>query len=104
MCRRHSGAAFLTYAAYARDCVRFTQGSPAEYRSSAHAVRGHCAVCGSPLTYVSDADRDTVWLTVGSFDDPNRVPPTQEWYVASKLRWVRLDDALPKCAGAPDDD
>jgi len=102
MCRRHSGAAFLTYAAYPSGSVRFTKGSPAEYRSSADTVRSHCAVCGSPLTFVSDSDRGTVWLTVGSLDDPNPVQPTEQWHVASKLRWVRLDDALPKCPGAPD--
>jgi hypothetical protein len=54
------------------------------------------------LTFVSDSDRGTVWLTVGSLDDPGPVEPTEEWHVASKLRWVRLDDALPECPGAPD--
>jgi len=102
MCRRHSGAAYLTYAAYPRECVRFTQGRPGEYRSSAQVVRGHCSVCGSPLTYVSDADPGTVWLTVGSFDDPDAVPPTEHWHVASKLRWVPLDDDLPQWPGDPE--
>jgi hypothetical protein len=94
MCRRHSGAAFLTYAAFPSHRVRFTKGSVAEYRSSAHAVRGHCAVCGSPVTFIADSDRDTVWLTAGTLDDPSAVHPAEDWYVASKLPWVRLDDAL----------
>jgi len=102
MCRRHSGAAFLTWAAYPSGSVRFTKGSPAGYRSSADGVRSHCAVCGSPLTFGSDSDRDTVWLTVGSLDDPDPVQPTEQWHVASKLGWVRLDEALPQCPGAPD--
>ena len=104
MCRRHSGAAFLTYAAYPRERVRFTRGRPAEFRSSAAVVRGHCAVCGSPLTYIGDADPHTIWLTVGSFDDPNRVPPTEDWYVATRLDWVRLDEALPRSEDAPGED
>jgi hypothetical protein len=104
MCRRHSGAAFLTYAAYPTDSFHFTKGRPGEYRSSPDVVRTHCTVCGSPLTYVSDTDPHTVWLTVGSFDDPNVVQPTENWYVADKLHWLRIDDALPKCPGAPDRD
>jgi hypothetical protein len=81
----------MTYAAYPTDSVRFTQGRPGEYRSSPDVVRAHCTVCGSPLTYVSDSDRHTVWLTVGSFDEPNRVAPTEDWYVATRLDWVRKD-------------
>jgi len=102
MCRRHSGAAYLTYAAYPRDSVRFTQGRPVEYRSSEAVVRSHCAVCGSPLTYVSAADPGTVWLTVGSLDDPDAVQPTEHWHVATKLRWVSLDDDLLQWPGDPE--
>jgi len=102
MCRRHSGAAYLTYAAYPADRVQFIGGGPVGYRSSQAAVRGHCATCGSPLTFVFDADPDTVWLTAGSFDDPNLVVPTEHWYVADKLDWVHLDDGLPQWTGAPD--
>lgn len=101
MCRRASGAAFLTYAAFARDRVRFTRGSPAAYRSSEHAVRGHCAACGSPLTYVGNAEQETLWLALGSFDEPNRLPPTAEWHVATRLDWVRPDPRLPHSDGTP---
>ena len=101
MCRRHSGAAFLTYAAYSADHVRFTSGSPVDYRSSPDAVRGHCAACGSPLTFVFDADPGTLWLTVGSFDDPNVVAPSEHWYAADKLDWVHLDDGLPHWPEGP---
>jgi hypothetical protein len=96
LCRRHSGAAYLTYAAYPRDRVQFVTGNPIDYRSSAHAVRGHCAVCGSPLTFVFDSDAETIWLTAGSLDDPNAIEPTEQWYVGDKLNWVELDHRLPK--------
>lgn len=102
MCRRHSGAAFLTYAAYPTDRVHFTRGTPGEYRSSPDVTRSHCTVCGSPLTYVSDTNPHTVWLTVGSFDNPNVIEPTAHWYAASKLNWLHLDDALPQWQDSPD--
>jgi hypothetical protein len=88
MCRRHSGAAFLTYAAYSTTQVRFAGGTVQQYRSSPGATRGHCGICGSPLTFVADAEPGTLWLTVGSFDDPNRAQPTEDWYLENKVHWV----------------
>lgn len=101
MCRRHSGAAFLTYAAFRLDQVTFTSGAPKQYRSSPEAIRGHCAACGSPLTFIFDADPDTVWIAVGSLDNAGQVAPQEHWYVADKLSWVTLDDGLRQWPGAP---
>jgi len=102
MCRRHSGAAFLTYVGYPSDRVRFLKGRPAVYRSSDAAARGHCAAFGSPLTFVYHTDPETMWLTGGSFDDPTVAAPKEHWFVADKLAWVQLDDHLPRWPGAPE--
>ena len=101
MCRRHSGAAFLTYAAYPKKNICFSKGHPTSYRSSKDAVRGHCGNCGSPLTFVFDIDPDTIWLAGGSFDFPNIIKPTEHWYVANKLTWLTLDDGLPQWPSVP---
>jgi hypothetical protein len=95
MCRRHSGAAFLTYAACRAEDLRLIGQPLAPYRSSRDAMRGHCARCGSPVTFTSDSDTATVWLTLGSFDEPERVHPRAHYFVASKLSWLHLDDGLP---------
>lgn len=102
LCRRHSGAAFLTYAAYPAGRVRFIRGRPEGYRSSQEAVRGHCATCGSPLTFVFDAEPETLWLTVGSLDDPNPAAPSEHWYVADKVDWLKLNDGLPQWPAGPE--
>lgn len=102
MCRRHSGATYLTYGAFRRESICFTKGYPTDYRSSKDAIRGHCGNCGSPLTFVFDTDPDTIWLTVGSFDFPDQIRPTEHWYVTDKLAWVSLDDGLPQWPGAPE--
>ena len=81
MCRRHSGAAFLTYAAVETEAFTIEQGRTVPYRSSGDAVCSHCGTCGSPLTFTFDSDPGTVWLTAGSFDDPNAVAPMENWYV-----------------------
>ena len=100
MCRRHSGAAYLTYVAYDRNRVRFV-GAPTEYRSSANVVRTHCGQCGSPLTFVFDPEPHKIWLTVGSMDDPGAVRPTEHWYTDDRVSWVGLHDDLLKFAAAP---
>ncbi|MDE3010829.1 MAG: GFA family protein [Pseudomonadota bacterium] len=102
MCRRHSGAAFLTYAAFPKDSICFSGKTLAGHRSSKEAVRSHCANCGSPVTFVFDSDPETIWVTVGTLDFPDMIKPTENWYVADKLAWVALDDTLPQWQGAPD--
>ena len=101
MCRRQSGAAYLTYAAFPCDKVAFTAGQPKRYRSSPEAERGHCAICGSPLTFAFDADPDTIWLAVGSIEEADLLAPREHWYVDDKLPWVTLDDGLKQWPGAP---
>jgi hypothetical protein len=50
MCRRASGAAFLTFVHFPADAFAWTSAEPTRYRSSAAAERGFCALCGSTLS------------------------------------------------------
>jgi hypothetical protein len=92
MCRRHSGAAFLTYVSVDRSAFELERGELVYYRSSKDALRSHCGSCGSPLTFVSDADPDRVWVTMGSLDNPGAITPTESWFVKDKLHWVQIDE------------
>lgn len=102
MCRRYSGAAFLTYVAVDRGMFRIERGEPVGYRSSGEAVRTHCGICGSPLTFVFDADPETVWVTAGTLDDPDTVAPVENWFVEHKVQWTKLDESLKGWPGAPE--
>jgi hypothetical protein len=70
MCRRQSGAAFLTFARYLRRDVRFIGRMPTEYRSSSRVLRGFCVQCGSSLSFAYDFEPEQMFLTVGTFDLP----------------------------------
>ena len=72
MCRRSSGAAFITAAAFSTDAMQWEKGEPTWYQSSPEASRGFCARCGSWLSWRRG---DEMWLTVGTFDQPEAVPP-----------------------------
>jgi hypothetical protein len=101
MCRRHSGAAFLTYAAFSSDAFTLESGELTAYRSFPDAMRTHCQVCGSPLTFVFDADATTIWVTAGSLDDPNLARPTENWFAEDKVSWIALDHSLASWPGGP---
>lgn len=103
MCRRHSGAPFLSYAAFPAEAVRFAANQPRDYRSSSEAVRGHCARCGSPLTFHFDSQPELLWLTIGSLDQPTQVAPGEDWYVNDRLAWVQLDPSLRQWPAGPED-
>ena len=101
MCRRASGAAFIPFAAYGRADVHFTQGEPAQFQSSAEAVRGFCPHCGTSLFFVYLAEPERIWVTLGSFDDPTAHRPVEDWYVDIKMPWVGLDEATVHWPAAP---
>lgn len=102
MCRRHSGAAFLTYVSFPSTAFHIAQGSVVEYRSSPGARRSHCATCGSPLTFVADAEPETTWVTLGTLDDPSVAQPNENWFVDEKVAWIHLDESVRSWPGLPE--
>lgn len=100
MCRKHSGAAFLTYVAYDKAGFVFERGNPVPFRSSEDVVRSHCAVCGSPLTF-EDTDKKTIWVTLGSTDEPNELAPSINGFVGNKVKWLQLDHTIAAWPASP---
>jgi hypothetical protein len=103
LCRKHSGAAFLTYAALPREAVKFSGPPLVDYSASAQAIRSHCSICGSPISFVFSADPDTLWLTAGSFDAPERLQPVEHIFMSSAMPWLHLNDTLPQSPTFPPD-
>lgn len=98
MCRRTSGAPFVTWATYPAHEVSFTEGRPTEFASSARALRGFCAHCGSPLTFRETDRPEEIDLTVGTMDDAEAFAPGRHIWTSSKLGWIHIDDDLPRFA------
>ena len=96
MCRKSSGAGFTTFVGFATTDVEFSGEPTVAYRSSEIAVRGFCGRCGSPVTFVYDAEPDEIWFSVGSLDDAEAVRPRANWYLPDKLSWVDADESLPR--------
>ncbi len=96
MCRRASGAAFLTHVHFPIGAFAWTAGKPTRYRSSAAAERGFCALCGSTLTMHESVLDDRVQISLGSLDRPGDVRPDDHVWTESQLAWLKIDDDLPR--------
>ena len=98
-CRRAAGSPLVAWGTFDRGSFRVTRGTLAEFRSSKPVVRGFCASCGSCLTYRHEARPDEIDVTLGTLDEPTRLLPQMHVWVADKLPWVKIADALPQWPG-----
>ncbi|GAA0301524.1 GFA family protein [Sphingomonas oligophenolica] len=81
MCQRATGGVSIAFKNVRKSDVIWEQ-EPDRYASSPIASRGYCSACGTPLTF-EFPDSETMDLTVGSFDDPERFRPTHHFAVES---------------------
>jgi hypothetical protein len=95
ICRRTSGAAYVTWFSVPVRAFTLMAGEPSSFSSSDHGTRTFCPRCGTPLTFSSRKSGDEIDVTTGSLDEPAKVPPKIDIYVSSKLPWVVLDEDLP---------
>lgn len=95
MCRRTSGAVVVTWLTVPATRFTFIRGAPARYRSSDHAERTFCPGCGTQLTFVSSRFPESVDVTVGTLDDPDRTPADHQIWTENRVSWLHLDEDLP---------
>lgn len=101
MCRRHSGAAMLTYAKFDAATVEFAGTPPVAYRSSPGSLRSHCGRCGSPVSFVYEGEPETIYIVAGILDQADELKPAAHWYDDDRLSWLHMDDGLPRHATQP---
>jgi len=94
MCQRASGQPFMAFARVKNENLRWTRGGPSVFESSNIVERGFCNACGTPLTY-RRLESNTVSVTIGSLDDPERARPVLQFGIEGKLSWTGGLDALP---------
>jgi hypothetical protein len=95
-CRRIAGAPAVAWFSVARNALRFTQGAPVLFRSSAAVTRGFCARCGTHLTYAHDAAPGEIDVTTCSLDEPQAASPEDHTFVRSRVPWLQTADGLPE--------
>ena len=99
ICRRTSGAPFVTWFTVAQGNFHWLSGQPAAFESSPGVTRAFCRDCGTALTFArSDIDGE-IDVTTCSLDAPAEVPPEDHVFTAGKLPWIKLSDGLPQHSG-----
>jgi hypothetical protein len=93
-CRRTSGAPMVAWFTLRPDEFRVVQGTPQRYRSSGAAWRSFCGNCGTALTYERDGTGE-VDVATCSLDEPEAVPPQDQTFARSRLRWAEDLHTLP---------
>ena len=95
-CRRSSGALFLTFAGFEAKGFRLAEGEPRIFRTRDKVTRQFCDRCGTQLTYQDSDHLESIWVSVGSLDDPEAVSPRDHIWTSRMLPWLRFDDGLPR--------
>lgn len=101
MCQRWTGTGFAAGAEFRADSVSWNR-EPTLYQSSERGFRTFCADCGSSIGY-QWLDSGTVWIQLGTLDEPDRVRPQFHIFTADQRSWAETEDSLPRHPGfAPD--
>ena len=96
LCRRASGAAFVTWLTVLAERFTIMEGDLRRYRSSDHGWRAFCPRCGTPIASGSSRYPRYVEVTAGSLAAPERIAPERHVFWPDHLGWVRADDGLPR--------
>ena len=88
MCRKTSGAPYVSWIVVPESEFRYTQGAPARLESSKAGSRFFCSKCGTPVACMSTDHTGIVDVTVGSLDQPADYVPTVNIFEDSKLPWT----------------
>jgi hypothetical protein len=94
MCQKAVGGPFGIFAVVAGKDFAWTRGGPATWASSLRSTRDFCSTCGTPLG-IRDVGGPNIEILTGTFDQPERVPPSYEVGVESKLGWLKDLSSLP---------
>jgi len=94
MCQKAFGSWGAALVSVPETRLTWTRGNPGEFRSSAIVARGFCGDCGTPLYMKEDGDPNYE-IAIGSLDDPELAPPTEQAGVESELSWFKSMSSQP---------
>jgi len=92
MCQKAFGNVIAPLASMRGTDFAWTRGSPKRFASSNYVRRGFCGDCGTPLTYEAP---DGLAVSVGAFDQPERLAPTIRYGLEAKVSWFDHLHSLP---------
>ncbi len=99
-CRRLSGSALTTWAAFACDAVR-VEGSEAltAFDVTPNVRRHFCRRCGSHAYTADRRHPGLLGVPVGLIEGLDPPRPSAHFFVDHRAAWSDIDDAMPKFGG-----
>ena len=96
-CRKHSGAAFVTFVEAPKQALAFVAGEDqlATHQAASGTKRRFCRSCGAGLVCFVDSD-DLVEINAATLDTPVSLRPEYHIYVRSKVSWFDIQDGMPQ--------
>ena len=92
-CRRSVGAESVAWTVCSQSTFKFTLATPGAYSSSRDVTRTFCQRCGTSLTY--QVNSESIDVAVATLDDPEKLTPTKEIWVESRISWNALNGNIP---------
>ena len=96
MCQRTVGAPVVAWATWPAGRFTWLKGTPTTFASSAKGERTFCPGCGSSLTVVDPSGPSVVDVLTATLDDPDAFAPEYHIWTMSRVRWLDLEDDLPR--------
>ena len=102
-CQRLTGSAFVINAWIERSEVEVTSGAPAHHALQGGSGTQHdvhfCPACATYLWSDYHGAVGSLFVRVGTLDDPRAIPPRAQIFTRSKQPWVVLPSDMPAFDG-----
>ncbi len=103
-CQRAAGAPVVAWATYSRTSFKLASGKMCWRESSPGVTRGHCADCGTSITYENVKRPGEIDIALNALNDPSGPTLRAHIWTEDKPAWMRIGDELPvyeKNIGSP---
>jgi hypothetical protein len=99
-CRRHHGAAIVTWFGVASANFRLSGREHLKWHvCSENAKRGFCGNCGSPFLFLTTRRPDEVHVARASLHDEVDTTPGSHIFFDQHVSWLPIEDSLPRFGG-----
>ncbi len=101
ICRKSAGAGHQSWSMIPTSNFHVDHGNVKIFPSSEKVIREFCPECGTQILSKFTNDPDHVYISMGSFDDPEKLKPTSHVYADTTVSWDEQDDGLPRFEAMP---
>lgn len=93
-CRKSSGSAVSVLAGFHQEGFDLFTGKPTCFEATPAVKRSFCKICGTPLFYENQNFPENIYIHIGSFDHPEKLPPDRHSWVSERVSWHEIKDNL----------